>query len=144
MWLVAQQRSDGSFAPDPSHLHEESWGDIQKSSLLVSAYITWALAHTRGDGQDAALKRALAYLEANLDKAEDAYVLAYLANAFVEGGDKAAARQVIGKLVARAVKDGKGLYFPTKLRTATYGSGESATIEVTALALRAITWRSMP
>lgn len=138
-WLVAQQRADGSFVPDPSHLHEESWGDIQKSSLLVSAYITWALAHTDGDGPpDAALKKALAYLGANLDRADDAYVLAYLANAFVEGGDKASARRVLGKLAGLAVKDGKGVYFPTQLRTATYGSGEAATIEVTALALRAL------
>jgi len=143
-WLVQQQQGDGSFRPDASHLHEESWGDMQKSSLLVSAYITWSLAHTRSDRNklDAPLEAGLRYLKANLAQAEDAYVLGYIGNAFAEanadrGGDKATLRQVLAKLAALAVKDGNDLYFPTKLRTATYGSGLGAQIEVTALALRA-------
>ena len=143
-WLVAQQRSDGSFAPDQSHLHAESWGDMQKSTLLVSAYLTWSLAHTRPDRKklDAPVERGLAYLKAHLDEADDAYVLGYIGNAFAEagadrGGDKATLRKVLAKLAALAVRDRDALYFPTKQRTVTYGGGDSATIEVTALALRA-------
>ncbi len=145
-WIIAQQEHDGSWAPDRSHLHAESWGDMQKSSLIVSSYITWALAHTRPDRKalDAPLTRALAHLARHVDQADDAYVLGYMAMAFAEaaadrqGGDAAALRKVIDKLAALAVRDGDGLYFPTKLRTATYGSGEAATLEVTALALRAL------
>lgn len=143
-WLVAQQKGDGSFAPDQSHLHAESWGDMQKSTLLVSAYLTWSLAHTRPDRKklDAPVERGLAYLKAHLDEADDAYVLGYIGNAFAEagadrGGDKATLRKVLAKLAALAVRDRDALYFPTKQRTVTYGGGDSATIEVTALALRA-------
>ncbi len=143
-WLIGQQQSDGSFAPDQSHLHAESWGDMQKSTLLVSAYLTWSLAHTRPDRKklDAATEKGLAYLKAHLDEADDAYVLGYIGNAFAEAGadrsgDKATLRKVLAKLAALAVRDRDALYFPTKQRTVTYGGGDSATIEVSALALRA-------
>ena len=144
-WLTAQQQGDGSFTPDASHLHEESWGDMQKSGFIVSAYLTWALAHTRPERKalDAPLSRGLAYLKNNLDQADDAYVLGYVGNAFAEavadggGADRGTMRKALDKLASLAVKDGDGIYFPTKLRTAMYGNGDSATIEVSALALRA-------
>lgn len=147
-WVLGKQQSDGSWRPDASHLHEESWGDIQKSSLLVSAYITWSLAYTRPDRRflEAPVQRGLEYLKSHLAEADDPYVLAYIANALAEAvADRSDAnlastlRQVLAKLASKAdrPKDGKGLTFPTKLRTATYGSGESAQLEVTALSLRA-------
>ncbi|MCC6622646.1 MAG: hypothetical protein IT385_15395 [Deltaproteobacteria bacterium] len=148
-WLVGRQQGDGSWRPDQAFLHQESWGDIQKSGALVTSYIAWALAATRPDRKkaDAPLSRALRYLDKQLDQTTDAYALAMLANAFAEAAadrtdgaaaaDRATLRKALGKLVALARRDGDKLHFPTALRTATYGSGESATIEVTALALRA-------
>jgi len=146
-WLLRQQNANGSFSPDKSFLHQESWGDIQKSNVLVSAYITWALAYTRPNRQkiEPALARALTWLRNNSQKADDAYVLAYLANAFAEAAadrsdaaqDRATTRDFLKRLAAKVVSDDDSLHFPTKLRTATYGDGRSATIEVTSLALRA-------
>ncbi|MFO0746446.1 MAG: alpha-2-macroglobulin family protein [Myxococcota bacterium] len=145
-WLTRQQQADGSWQPDAAFLHQDSWGDMQKSSLLVSAYVTWSLAVTRPDRKqlDAPLAKALAFLAKNVDKADDAYVLGYLGNAFAEAltdrndaGQRATLRTILAKLAALAVRDGDKVHFPTKQRTAMYGSGDSATIEVTALALRA-------
>ena len=146
-WILEQQNSDGSFSPDKAFLHQESWGDLQKSNVLVTAYIAWALAYTRADRTqiDPALRKALSWLKANADEADDAYVLSYLANTFAEaaadrpgaGGDRAAAERFLGRLAALAVKEDGKVHFPTTLRTATHGSGKSAVIEVTALSLRA-------
>jgi len=144
-WLASQQKSDGSWDPDKAFLHQESWGDMQKSTLLVSAYITWSLAQSRPDRAklDGSIDKGLDYLRKHLDQATDAYVLDYLGNALAEaaadrtGGDRATLHKVLDKLASLAVRDGDKLHFPTAMRTATYGSGESATIEITALALRA-------
>jgi len=147
-WLVQKQQADGGWQPDAAFLHQESWGDIQKSGGLVSSYITWALAATRPDRKkvDAPLAKALRHLDGLIDKADDAYALGLLANAYAEavadrkdgaGADRAALVKVLSKLAALGVREGDELHFPTKQRTATYGGGESATIEVTALALRA-------
>jgi uncharacterized protein YfaS (alpha-2-macroglobulin family) len=142
-WLLSQQQADGSWKPDEAFLHQESWGDLQKSSFLVSAYITWALVYTRPDPQalEAPLKKALRYLADHAAEADDAYALAYLGNAFAAAGnDRAALSSALDRLAAKAVRQGDGgskVHFTTKQRTATYGSGETAEIEVTALALRA-------
>ena len=147
-WLLKRQKGDGSFKPDASFLHQESWGDIQKSTLLVSAYITWSLAYTRPDrgSLDRPLQRSISYLKEKVSAAKDPYELVYLANAMAEAAadrksaraERRAARAAIDALAVQAVRKGKELHWETKLRTATYGSGESANIEVTALALRAI------
>ncbi|MCA9515522.1 MAG: hypothetical protein KC635_11300 [Myxococcales bacterium] len=145
-WVAGRQQPDGSFAPDAAFLHQESWGDLQKSTLLVSAYVTWALAATRPErGRlDAAVERGLAYLAARWEQETDPYALAYVANALAEAvtdrsdaKNRAVLRRVTDALAKLAARVDGGLMFPTKQRTATYGSGKSAQIEVTALALRA-------
>ena len=146
-WLLRQQKGDGSFAPDQSFLHQESWGDIQKSNVLVTAYIAWALAYTRPNrgAIDPNLRKALDWLRGHTSEIDDPYVLSYLANAFVEAAegrpsaraDRDAARDFLDRLARTAVREGQTVHFPTKLRTATHGSGDSAVIEVTSLALRA-------
>ncbi|GAI31366.1 unnamed protein product, partial [marine sediment metagenome] len=42
-WLKNQQNKDGSWTPDPQYCHAESWTTIQKSEILPTAYICWAL-----------------------------------------------------------------------------------------------------
>jgi hypothetical protein len=146
-WLVKQQQADGSWKPDASFLHQESWGDIQKSSVLVTAWVAWALARTRSVRAevDAPLRKALGYLQQHVGSARDPYALAYVANAFAEALDgrkdaglEAALERVVGRLAATAEREGDALAFPTAMRTATYGSGQGAQVEVTALALRAL------
>ena len=146
-WLERRQKADGSFAPDAQFLHAESWGDIQKSSLLVTAYVAWALAYSRPAREtiDPRLRKALDWLARRAPQAEDPYVLSYLANAFAEavagrtdaGADRATLAGLLGRLAALGRRDGKTLHYETGVRTATHGSGQAAAIEVTALALRA-------
>ncbi len=145
-WLVGRQLRDGSWKPDEAFLHAEAWGDIQKSSAIVTAWIAWSLARSRPDRArlDAPLRKALAWLERHADKVDDAYVLSYIANAFAEGADgrpgtpeQGTLERVLGRLAKKGVRKGEGIAFPTRLRTATYGGGVAATVEVTALSLRA-------
>jgi len=145
-WLVSKQQSDGSFKPDASFLHQESWGDIQKSSVIITAWVAWSLARTRPQRKnlDGALRKALGYLERNAASATDPYALAYLANAYAEAAadrprshEAQMAKSTLARLVKTAKAQEKQLYFPTALRTATYGGSIGADVEVTALAIRA-------
>ncbi|MFB3897103.1 MAG: MG2 domain-containing protein, partial [bacterium] len=71
-WLIKQQNQDGSWTPDKSYLHAESWQKIQNSNLLVTAYITWALLRT--DIKEKELDKAIDYLKQHAKEANDIYV----------------------------------------------------------------------
>jgi uncharacterized protein YfaS (alpha-2-macroglobulin family) len=79
-WLIAQQEPDGSWKPDANFLHQENWGDIQKGSLLVTAFITRALAVS--GVKDPGLDKAIAWLDAHRAEAKDPYSLALIGGAF--------------------------------------------------------------
>ena len=144
-WLAKQQQRDGSWKPDANFLHQESWGSIQKSSLMVTSYVAWALAYSRSDRAkvDKPLRRGLAYLVKHADEARDPYVLSYLANALAEALDgrsdateEAALDKVLARLQKLAKRGDRKIWFETKAKTATYGSGVSARVETSALVLR--------
>ncbi len=134
-WLLAQQEPDGSWKPDASFLHAENWGDIQKGSLLVTAFIARALAVSADDGGDPELDKALSWLAARTGEAKDAYTLALIGGAFAARG-RSEATAVLEALAALAVKseDGKSAHWPAGVRTAVYGQDRTANIETTALA----------
>jgi hypothetical protein len=129
-WLLSKQQADGSWAPDASFLHQESWGRIQNSNLPVTAYVAWALLDTGYKGAETA--KAVRYIKTHLDEANDPYVLALCANALVlaDRNDGSALRMLDNMKIE---KDG-AIHWESKLNTMTYSHGDSAHIETTALA----------
>ena len=131
-WLLSLQESDGSWKPDENYLHAESWGNIQGSDVLVTAYITDALL--TGGKRDASIDRAIQYLKQHWQKAEDAYTLALVANALVswDKGD-ATTQRVLEKLHGLAVSEDKTTHWKGTA-TVTFTHGDAADVEATALA----------
>ncbi len=129
-WLLSKQKDDGSWAPDQSFLHQESWSRIQNSNLPVTAYVAWSLLESGYDGPE--VKKAVSYIKAHMNDADDPYVLALCANALVlaDRQDDAALR----KLDGMKIEENDAVHWESKLNTMTYSHGNSADIETTALA----------
>jgi uncharacterized protein YfaS (alpha-2-macroglobulin family) len=129
-WLLSKQKEDGSWAPDQAYLHQESWGRIQNSNLPVTAYIAWALLESGYDGPEA--QKAVGYIKTHVHEADDPYILALCANALVlaDRQDDTALR----KLDRIKIEQNGAIHWESKLNTMTYSSGNSADIEITALA----------
>ena len=136
-WLLAQQESDGSWSPDKAYLHEESWGRIQNTNMLPTAYVTWALAESGFKGGQ--LDSAVGYLAEHLDEAKEAYTLAIACNALV-AVDKNSdpAQKALGRLVDMKVEEDGKVHWPAGLSTITHSTGEGADVEATALAAYAL------
>lgn len=132
-WLLAQQESDGSWKPDANYLHAESWGNIQGSDVLVTAYIADALV-TSGE-RDPGLAKAMEFIKARWRDTEDAYTLALVANALVswDKSDPAAAA-VLEKLHGMRVTEGDTAHWKGTA-SVTFTHGDAADVETTALAL---------
>ncbi|MCD6359461.1 MAG: hypothetical protein J7M38_01270, partial [Armatimonadetes bacterium] len=138
-WLLGQQEADGSWKPDESYLHQETWTRIQNSSLLPTAYATWALAATgeTGDG----VRRGVAYVRENFAKAEDPYSLAICCNALVaadnalnDGKLDRSTVAALDKLLGMAKeKDGR-MWWESEITGITHSSGDSADLEATGYA----------
>ncbi|MCD6309819.1 MAG: hypothetical protein J7M18_03835 [Candidatus Eremiobacteraeota bacterium] len=136
-WLVNQQEKDGSWTPDKSYLHQESWNKIQNSNLPVTAYITWGLAESGYSGK--ALDRARDYLVAHWKEGEDPYIMSLVANALARTKpDDPVTRKVIKTLAGKANRKNGEAWWECKISTATFSHGDIANIETTALATLAL------
>ncbi|OGC43585.1 hypothetical protein A2Y85_05590 [candidate division WOR-3 bacterium RBG_13_43_14] len=136
-WLKNQQEKDGSWSPDKQYLHQESWGRIQNNQLMPTAYICWALGET-GDRSQAVTK-GIDYLFKNLKAANDPYILALVANAFVAVEPKGAqTMEVLKKLVDMAKIDKDVMYWESDIPSITFSRGKGADIEATGLAVYAL------
>jgi len=133
-WLFSQQEGDGSWKPDAAYLHQESWGRIQNSSLLPTAYIAWAIG--RATPKEPRLQSAVSYIKQHANEAKDAYTLALVCNALVANvPDDAATQQQLDRLVKMAQrKDGK-MWWQSDITGITHSSGQSADLEATGLAV---------
>lgn len=136
-WLVAQREKDGSWSPDKNYLHAESWGRIQKSNLLPTAWITWALLHS---GYEAGqLQQSVSYLKDNAEDAKDAYTLAMLANALVSADkDDPATVAALERLLDMKVEEDGKVHWKSDISTITFSRGKCADVETTALATLAL------
>jgi uncharacterized protein YfaS (alpha-2-macroglobulin family) len=146
-WLLSQQASDGAWDPRAlGYSHHESWVTLADARLPTTAYVTWALVETstgstRGAGyrDDPRLQFALDYLARNLEKAEDAYVLALVANALSAFDPRSeAARQAIDRLQLQALVDGDVVHWQSTTESFSGADGASAGLETTALAIHAL------
>lgn len=136
-WLKKQQNKDGSWSPDAQYLHAESWGSIQKSAIMPTAYIAWALGETGDRGAE--VNKALTYLKNNLKSANDAYIMALVANAFVAVDPKGATTlEVLKKLVGMAKEEKDAVYWESNVASITFSRGKGADIEATGLATYAL------
>lgn len=136
-WLKDQQGKDGSWSPDEQYLHAESWTNIQKSEIMPTAYIVWALGETGERGS--AVTKGLAFLKNNLKAAKDPYVVALIANAFVAVEPKGTTTmEVLKKLVNLAKEDNNAVYWESDLPSVTFSRGKGADIEATGLATYAL------
>ncbi|MGQ9732977.1 MAG: alpha-2-macroglobulin family protein, partial [Candidatus Zipacnadales bacterium] len=136
-WLFAQQEGDGSWKPDETYLHQESWGRIQNSSLLPTAYLAWALGRT--GSEDARLKKAVSYIKQHAKQAKDAYTLALICNALVANTpNDAATQEQLGPLIAMAKRQDEKMWWESEITGLTHSSGKSSDLEATGLAAWAL------
>ena len=136
-WLLNKQNADGSWNPDAAYLHSESWGGIQKSKVLVTAYICWALAET--GIKDPKLDLALNYIRNNYKDTQDPYTLALIANAAASYKPQdPLLSQVLNRLMTIKKEDKDKMWWETTMETVTYSHGGGANVEATALVALAL------
>ncbi len=133
-WLLSQQQSDGSWENDRGLVHESSWSNLGNERLPVTAYIVWALSEA-GYGDESGAQKGLDYVREFWQEAEDPYVLALVANALAaadpEGGATEAA---LDRLAEQAIREGNGVYWKSNIATFMGATGQTGSIETTALA----------
>jgi len=143
-WLVSQQRSDGSFREQRRRFHRRRGLRSRRSmrrhrdprrELMVSAYVTWALAESGFQGQ--ALPRALTYLSGKLNNLNDPYTLALITAALARAGH-ASAPAVASALQTKASSHGTRTFFRPRQATIYQGRGRAGLVETTALAAHSL------
>ena len=135
-WLAGQQKEDGSWAPDMQFINEGATNRFNNDALRITAYIAWALetAEYKGD----AVKKARNYIETHLSGKEDAYTLAVVANFAVENDRKSELAGRALEMLRGAATQKDAFAWWTATETGVYGSGESAAVETTGLAVQAM------
>jgi hypothetical protein len=137
-WLLAQQSSDGSWENDRGLVHEDTWSKLENDRLPVTAYIVWSLIEA-GTFDDARTQSGLDYVKEHFAQADDAYVIAFVANALVAadreaGQESSFTEQVLDQLAALAQYDGEGAFWTSDIATFMGSEGQTGSIETTALA----------
>jgi hypothetical protein len=136
-WLFGQREADGSWKPDESYLHQDSWNRIQNSSLLPTAYCAWALG--RAVPEDARLSKAVAYIKKHAGEAKDPYTLALVCNALVATAtDDGETQTQLSRLVKMAKREDGKMWWESEITGITHSSGQSADLEATGLAALAL------
>jgi len=131
-WLASKQQEDGHWDPDKAYLHQESWSKIQNSGLLVTAYVMWALEHTKYTGPQ--MDKGFGYMTAHMGEADNAYTLALMLNAYaLDKKHEKELAAVIDKLLGMKKSEGDKVWWEAGVSSGTYSSGNSADIETTAM-----------
>lgn len=131
-WLLKQQQSDGSWAPDKSWLHD--WSAVQ-GKVSTTVYIAWALAESGYRGEP--LRRAFRYLGKHRQALqEDPYLLSLWAAAASAGGT--GANTALSALRRKVVRSGDKAHISAAGQTLFYAQGKGADIQVTALGATAL------
>src|SRR5262249_21633705 len=138
-WLLKQQDKDGTWS-NIGATHSETIAQMGNPKLLLTSYVAWALIDSGQRGAE--VKKAIAYVRSHVgDAGDNAYVLALAANALAAWDAKDDSTfKVLKKLdgLRKAVPQWKAACFPTKGQSLTYASGDSLTIETTALTVLAM------
>jgi uncharacterized protein YfaS (alpha-2-macroglobulin family) len=133
-WLLSQQKSDGSWENDQGLVHEHSWSNLKNDRLPVTAYIVWALTEA-GFEDEAGTQKGLDYVREFWRDAEDAYALALVANGLAAADPKGSSTEAaLSQLAEMATVEGNGAYWQSDIATFMGATGQSGSIETTALA----------
>lgn len=125
-FLYSKQNSNGSFTITGNHIG----GAQSNEKLALNAYIIWAL--TESNPKDERLSKSIDYLKSKLDKVDDNYTLALIANSLANVDDKEA-NSAIKRLIKNIVIDDNSGYITSNI-TDYYGSrGNVQNIQTTAL-----------
>lgn len=131
-YLFSEQKIDGSFNIN-SRLET---GVASSSDLAMNAYIIWALSEVVP--KDERLDSSVKYLEEKINKADDNYTLALMANVFTNTNSKEA-KTVINKLLENIQETSDSAYIVSNIRDyyGTYGIYQN--LQTTALTSIALT-----
>jgi uncharacterized protein YfaS (alpha-2-macroglobulin family) len=133
-WLLGQQLGDGSWENDQGLVHEQSWSSLGNERLPVTAYIVWALLEAGYEDQSGA-QRGLEYVQEFWQDAGDPYALALVANALAAADPEGSTTQAaLDRLAGMAVVEGNTAYWQSDIATFMGATGQTGSIETTALA----------
>jgi uncharacterized protein YfaS (alpha-2-macroglobulin family) len=141
-WLLGQQSTNGSWENDQGLVHESTWQSLPDPTLPVTSYVVWSLIEA-GFYDDARVQAGLDYIKENRSSADDAYVLALVANALAaaaleEGSLDNFAEDVMEALAGMAQFDGEAAFWSSSVATFTGADGQTGSIETTGLAAFAL------
>jgi uncharacterized protein YfaS (alpha-2-macroglobulin family) len=135
-WLLNQQAGDGTWADQG---YSEHWHIDSK--VPTTAYIAWALIEA-GYEDTPQVAQAIAYIREfalGSGEGQDAYGLALVANALAAyDPDHSMTRAVLDRLYELRVQDGDVVYWRTEAASFMGATGESGSLETTALAAIAL------
>ena len=135
-WLASQEQADGSWKPDQSFINEGATNRFNKVMVRITAYVAWSLENTGYQGN--AVEKAQHYVANHLSEKTDAYTLAVIANFAVDyAKDRGFTREAMQQLLDARSEKGDQVWWSAD-ETGVYGSGESASVETTGLAVQAL------
>jgi len=131
-WLADQQSGDGSFKPTSGGIAEGAINNYKDDLARTTAYITYALLESKYDGPE--VSRAIGWLKAHRDDADDPYSMAMFANALLSySTSDPVGLEFLDDLHESAITDGDKVYWEGRGESTTYGQGDVMAIETTAL-----------
>jgi hypothetical protein len=135
-WLASQQQEDGSWKPDTQFINEGATNRYNSDALRITAYIAWSLRNTGYHGP--AVEKAKQFVERHMTAKVDAYTLAVVANFAADyGTDREFTRQATQMLLDALTEKDEQVWWNTE-ETSVYATGQSASVETTGLAVRAL------
>lgn len=109
-YLFKVQNINGSFDYKSTYIG----GSESTDELAMNAYIIWGLSEVCPE--DSRIEKSVEYLKKNIDKAEDTYTLALMANVFINTEKENESRKTLNKLMEKVISDGDSAYVESNLR----------------------------
>jgi uncharacterized protein YfaS (alpha-2-macroglobulin family) len=135
-WLAGQQQPDGSWKPDTSFINEGATDRYNSDVLRITAYIAWSLENAAYQGPE--VERAVEFVEKHVGAKTDSYTLAVIANFAADyGKDREFTQHAVQLLLDARTDKGEQVWWSAD-ETGVYGTGESASVETTGLAVQAL------
>jgi hypothetical protein len=132
-WLLSQQQADGTWSDQG---YSEHWQINAKTP--TTAYIAWALIEA-GYADTPEVGRAMSYIREFAVQEKDAYGLALVTNALAAYDPRdSMTRAVVDRLYEMRVEEGDTVYWKTDVASFMGATGQSGSLETTALAAIAL------
>jgi hypothetical protein len=135
-WLAGQQQPDGSWKPDASFINEGATNRYNSDAVRITAYIAWSLENTGYQGP--AIEKARQFVQSHMTGKADSYTLAVLGNFAADyAKDREFTNRAMQLLLDARTEEHDQAWW-TSQETGVYGSGASAAVETTGLAVQAL------